>query len=157
MSAYSGSAPSWLFSFVDLAFLSLIAMTQITANTPQRSIDIGDMVVPRIGGEESTSDLRQDAPAAWQLRVYPRGDESQNPFALVRPDPGTNSVAAPVHINSTALREGLSKLMQAGKGVPLLAPHRKSMSQDLLEAAAMIEEFWPTRRRALVARNFVES
>jgi len=156
MSAYTGNAPSWLFSFVDLAFLSLIAMTQITANAPEQTIDIGDMVVPRIGGEESTRDLAFDAPQAWQLRVYPRSDERSNPFALVRPASNSDS-EAPAQMDSVALREGLQELQRAGSSVPLLAPHQDSRSQDLLDAAAMIEEFWPTRRRALISRNFLES
>ena len=35
---------------------------------------------------------------------------------------------------------------------PVLAPHEDSRSQDLLDAAALIEEFWPGRRRVTVAR-----
>ena len=41
----SGNAPSWLFSFVDLAFLSLIVMTQMASNVDTAAPDLGDMVV----------------------------------------------------------------------------------------------------------------
>jgi hypothetical protein len=37
---------------------------------------------------------------------------------------------------------------------PLLAPHADARSQDLLDAVELIEEAWPSRRRATVARVF---
>ncbi len=156
MSVYDGSAPSWLFSFVDLAFLSLIAMTQIGANAPETPIDIGEMIVPHIGGEQGSADLERTAPRAWQLRVYPRSEEEASPFALTRPGPASEPDSAE-RIDSTALRQALSSLVRSGDGVPLLAPHKDSRSQDLLEAASMIEELWPTRRRALISRSFAKS
>ena len=42
-------APSWLFSFLDLALLMLIAMTQLAPDTPPEVPNLGQMVVPRIG------------------------------------------------------------------------------------------------------------
>ena len=43
------SAPSWLFSFLDLALLMLVAMTQLAPDTPPEIPNLGQMVVPRIG------------------------------------------------------------------------------------------------------------
>ena len=37
---------------------------------------------------------------------------------------------------------------------PMLAPHEDSRSQDMLAAAALLEEMWPGRRRAAVQRVF---
>ena len=42
-----GNAPSWLFSFVDLAFLLMIAMTQLTEDAPVEAPNLGELVVPR--------------------------------------------------------------------------------------------------------------
>ena len=41
----TNSAPAWLFSFVDLAFLLLIAMTQMSADEMP---ELGEIVIPRI-------------------------------------------------------------------------------------------------------------
>lgn len=152
MNDKSDGAPPWLFSFVDLAFLMVIAMTQIAADAGSEAPDLGEMIVPRISSE-STQEMTPDAAEAWQLRVHPRGEGGAPPFELVLI--GGARVAQPErfdHVDS--LRERLSEL-ESGKGRrPLLAPHEESRSQDLLDAAALIEEFWPGRRRATIARVF---
>ena len=44
--------------------------------------------------------------------------------------------------------------LRAGRArKPLLVPHADSRSQDLLEAAALVESLWPHRRGALVERS----
>ncbi len=67
-----GGAPAWLFSFVDLAFLMLIAMTQLAPDSTVQ-LNLGEMIVPRIE-EKVTSDLPTEAADMWQLRVHPRSD-----------------------------------------------------------------------------------
>ena len=69
MAQDDGGAPPWLFSFVDLAFLLLIAMTQLAAD-PSDDLDLGDIIVPRIQ-QDSTGQLPTGASQAWQLRVHP--------------------------------------------------------------------------------------
>lgn len=145
-------APSWLFSFVDLAFLSLIAMTQLTADMTAGAPDLGELVVPNIG-EEATTNLATDASEMWQLRVYPMDDEAGSAFALVSTVQSKQGIP-PERFDVETLRALLADFDSLGRAKPLLAPHQNSRSQDLLDAAALIEEFWPDRRRALVARNF---
>ena len=153
MAQRTDGVPSWLFSFVDLAFLMVIAMTQLASDVNQTNPDLGEMVVPRIDSEAS-SDLSPGAAEAWQLRVYPRTDDVvEAPFELLMlgvaeppPAEGYDSV--------DGLRLRLEELQQAKGERPVLAPHQDSRSQDLLDAAAAIEEYWPGRRRVTVSRIF---
>ncbi len=155
MAVQTDGAPSWLFSFVDLAFLMLIAMTQLASDVDPQAVDLGEMVVPRIGSE-STGELQTGASKAWQLRVHPmagEGAEDLGAFELVVL--GGESDEAPMRFAEVdALRTELAGLSARGGTRPLLAPHEDSRSQDLLDAAALIEEFWPGRRRVTVARVF---
>jgi hypothetical protein len=140
-----GNAPSWLFSFVDLAFLMLIAMTQI-ANPG--AVDLGELIVPRIASEQTDA-----APAAaregWQLRVHPPSDV-EGPFQLVRSSEVVD--AEVVRVDEDALRERLAALDADGSEKPALAPHEDSRSHDMLKAVELLETHWPSRRRALVER-----
>lgn len=147
MAVDTASAPSWLFSFVDLAFLLLIAMTQIAdPNAPE----LGEIVVPRIE-EEATRDLPSKAAEAWQLRVYPREEAAGPPFELRRVGgPMDGQPGIPMTLDE--LQDRLAVLHNRGEGKPLLAPHAESRSQDLLDAVAAIEDRWPNRRRATVGR-----
>jgi hypothetical protein len=152
MSAEAGNAPSWLFSFVDLAFLSMIAMTQLSSDISTSTPDLGEMVVPNIA-EKVTTGLATGAKDLWQLRVYPPSEEHASPFELTDATDGLADDGAG-RLTLEELRERLQALRDGVGRKPLLAPHADSRSQDLLSAAALIEEFWPSRRRALVARSF---
>lgn len=143
MATGTASAPSWLFSFVDLAFLLLVAMTQIAdPNAPE----LGEMAVPRVQ-RDAAGKLPAAAGDAWQLRIHP-ASERASPFELVRGEPYVRQQ----RLDEPALRERLAALYGTGAPRPLLAPHQDSRSQDLLDAAAAIEERWPERRRVLVGR-----
>jgi hypothetical protein len=152
MNDKSGGAPPWLFSFVDLAFLMVIAMTQLAADAGSEAPDLGEMIVPRISSE-SSQDMPQSASEAWQLRVHPRDDEAPAPFVLVLIG-GAGEQQPEGFEDVDGLRARLAELESADRPRPLLAPHEDSRSQDLLDAAALIEEFWPGRRRVTVARLF---
>ncbi len=151
MGKRGGNAPAWLFSFVDLAFLMLIAMTQVASRAS--GPDLGEVLVPRLQ-TEATVDLPTDAPARWQLRVHPPED-GQAPFELVRaadasaPSTGERLLAG-------SLRSELTGLADAREEKPLLAPHRDSRSEDLLVAASLLEEQWPRRRRATVLPSLAQ-
>ncbi len=136
-----GSAPAWLFSFVDLAFLILIAMTQISdldgGNRPLR-----ELVVPRVEAD-SDAELPPQSAALWQLRIHPRA-AGETPFELV--DPSSKSERADL----AKLRARLDTLQASGEDRPVVAPHPDSRSEDLLEAVGQVEERWPSRRRAIV-------
>ena len=146
MSAPAGNAPSWLFSFVDLAFLLLIAMTQVGG---EEALDLGEIIVPRLQ-QGSATDLPTGARQAWQLRIHPPDGDAPGAFQLIAGSPATADDSA-VRVGAGAARERLGELREAGASKPLLAPHRDSRSQDLLDAVDMIEDLWPGRRRATVS------
>jgi hypothetical protein len=136
-------APVWLFSFVDLAFLLLIALTQLQSGK-QIAVELGEIVVPKISTE--TEGMPSSAPIAWQLRVHPKDDAQVSPFELIDPRrPGAGE-----RISAPALRAKLAELARSGGERPVLAPDAESRSQDLLTAVSLVEEAWPQRRRATV-------
>jgi hypothetical protein len=145
MAPGSDTAPAWLFSFVDLAFLLLIALTQVGGGP--RAVDLGEIVVPRVN-EDATSALPAGARERWQLRIHPPSATAPGPFEMLAPgSPATDGT----QIATATLREQLGRLRQARAEKPLLAPHQDSRSQDLLDAIALIEERWPGGRRAAVS------
>lgn len=149
MSQNRQGAPAWLFSFVDLAFLMLIAMTQMAADSGAEAPDLGEMLVPRIGAE-ATENLATGAAIAWQVRVHPR-DAEPAVFEVVLV--GGDAPQGAFFADARALRARLAELSEADAERPLLAPHEDSRSQDMLDAAAEIEARWPGRRRATVSRE----
>ena len=88
-SSTDGGAPAWLFSFVDLAFLMVIAMTQLAPDPGAVIPDLGEMIVPRVGSNAST-EMAASASEVWQLRVHPPADPGlaeelvDPPFELIR-------------------------------------------------------------------------
>ncbi len=149
MSQNRHGAPAWLFSFVDLAFLMLIAMTQMAADSTAEAPDLGEMLVPRIGAE-STEAMSSGAARAWQVRVHPR-DMEVGVFEVTLV--GGDVAQSDVYADADGLRARLEALSAEGAERPLLAPHEDSRSQDMLDAAAEIEARWPGRRRATVSRD----
>ena len=142
MAVESANAPSWLFSFVDLAFLLLIAMTQLVApDAPQ----LGEILLPQVDQDFADS-LSAGAGKAWQIRVHPPAVVP--PFELLPP----GSSSAGERLERSALLTRIAELRGEGVAKPLLAPHQDSRSQDLLDAATAIEKVWPQNRRATVAR-----
>ncbi len=152
MQETDGAAPAWLFSFVDLAFLMLIAMTQLAPDPGAIIPNLGEMIVPKVGAAAST-EIGGSAAEVWQLRVHPPREEMSSPYALIRVVDGIaqDDLSRIIH---GELRVQLAELKEASGQKPMLAPHEDSRSQDMLEAAAMLEEFWPGRRRATVSRVF---
>ncbi|MBW2498925.1 MAG: hypothetical protein JRF61_16730 [Deltaproteobacteria bacterium] len=147
-----GGAPAWLFSFVDLAFLMLIAMTQLAPDPGAKIPNLGEMIVPKVGAASAT-EMGNAAAEVWQLRIHPPGEEA-SPFELVRVVDGIALEAGEARVVSDELRMRLADL-KADRGLkPMLAPHADSRSQDMLEAASLLEELWPGRRRAAVSRVF---
>jgi hypothetical protein len=135
------SAPAWLFSFVDLAFLILIAMTQISdLDGGQRPLR--ELVVPKVEAD-SASELPPESAALFQLRIHAR-DRGARPFELVGPS------TPPERADAAELRARLDALHRSGRERPIVAPHPDSRSEDLLEAVGLVEERWPSRRRAIV-------
>lgn len=144
MAASHSDTPAWLFSFVDLAFLILLAMTQLGSPDSQKSIDLGEIVVPKIGSDAGAQPMAESY-SGLQLRVYPTGD-GQPPFEVVAPG------APPARVTKEELRPRLTRLRTSGMDRPLLAPHADSRSEDLLLAVGVIEDLWPSNRRATIER-----
>ena len=136
-------APVWLFSFVDLAFLLLIALTQ--AQSGKQAVELGEIIVPKISTE--TEGMSASAPVAWQLRVHPKDEAQASPFELIDP----SNAATQVRIPESALRTKLAEIARRGGERPVLAPDGESRSQDLLTAVSLVEAAWPSRRRATVS------
>jgi len=150
MQDHGDSAPSWLFSFLDLALLMLIAMTQLAPDAPPEVPDLGQMVVPRIG-EAGSDALASESVEAWQLRVHPPEEGMTSPYELVHVVDG-QPMDEGQRVESASLRVELANLKSANGRKPMLAPHEDSRSQDMLEAAALLEEIWPGPRWATVTR-----
>ena len=141
----TSGAPLWLFSFVDLAFLLLIAMTQL--GDRQEMPELGELIVPRVRAE-AAGDLPPGSAALWQLRVHPP-DEASSPFELVRGERASQSENQRLELD--VLRERVRAIRTRDEPKPLLAPHADSRSQDLLDALDVLEDLWPSRRRATVS------
>ena len=150
MQDHSEGGPSWLFSFLDLALLMLVAMTQLAPDKVPEVPDLGQMVVPRIG-EAGSDALAAEATEVWQLRVHPPEGAEMSPYELVRVVDG-RAIDEGRRIESAALKTQLANLKSSNGRKPMLAPHEDSRSQDMLEAAAMLEEVWPGPRWATVTR-----
>ncbi len=137
--------PTWLFSFIDLAFLMLIAMTQIAEPSGAKAPELGEIMVPKISAE-STGALPEAAALLWQLRVHPRPEPEAAPFEVA----AAGAAAASERLYAEALRARLVSLAASGAARPLLAPHADSRSEDLLAAVAALEDSFPSQRRALI-------
>jgi len=144
MLRHERNAPIWLFSFVDLAFLLLIAFTQID---PAPQADpllpaIGEIEIPRLETPATPMAGGEDA-IRWQLRVHPT-DVSADVFELVETDrPGKR-------IDAAVLASRLELLHDRSAAKPILAPHRDSRSEDLLIAVGLLETVWKTERTVAV-------
>jgi len=143
MSARPPSAPAWLFSFVDLAFLLLIAMTQL--GDRELPPEFGEIALPELQAETS-EDLPPGAAQRWQLRVHPPEDD-QSPFELVQAEAEEQPE---LRLAQSDLRSRLDAIRAEGARKPILAPHRDSRSEDLLQAVGLLEELWPKRREVTI-------
>lgn len=150
------SAPIWLFSFVDLAFLLLIALTQLAPDPGKTGEPVAELTLPRIAEPPSPTAEGGHAPR-WQLRVHPlAGNDdpgvARAPFELI--DPGasgaTDAVREASVIGAEELAARLDVLRQRNTARPLLAPHRDARSEDLLAAVAILEGVWSADRRVAV-------
>jgi hypothetical protein len=151
------SAPIWLFSFVDLAFLLLIALTQVTTDTAKSQIDVALLELPRIEAAPPSADPTPGVPR-WQLRVHPlaAGDDPtilRTPFELIEPGTqvgATRESAKTRAVGSDELASRLDLLHHRSVPRPILAPHRDARSEDLLVAVSLLERVWANDRGVTV-------
>jgi hypothetical protein len=142
VAAQHSDTPAWLFSFVDLAFLILLAMTQVGSLDSEKGLDLGELVVPRVG-DKAPAEALVTSGDVTQVRVYPPGD-ALPVFELV------SNGAPSARLGRDELREHLLRLRAASADRPVLAPHADSRSEDLLAAVSLVEDAWPSERRAIV-------
>jgi hypothetical protein len=146
MSQTDGSPP-WLFSFVDLAFLLLLALTQLGSKEQAIPVDLGEIAIPHLHAGE-TNELEHEASDRWQLRVHP-------PVADVAPYELVQSGAEPsARLALSELEDRLAELRESREEQPLLAPHEDSRSQDLLDAVGLLEDLWDQGRLATVVPEY---
>ena len=151
------SAPIWLFSFVDLAFLLLILFTQMIPDSPSSPVELAELELPRIEQIEPAVAGATSEPV-WQLRIHPLAADDdpsrrRSPFELIEPDatPG-----APVETSSAKafdardLEARLAVLHARSLPRPLLTPHRDARSEDLLVAVSLLEQIWQNGRGVTV-------
>ncbi len=150
MRSRSGQAQAWLFAFVDLAFLMLVVMTQVGDTMEMKRADLGEIALPRLQ-KAAASDLPGHAALLWQLRVHPPRGDAEGPYELIAAENSTDAAQGGRNSLDT-LGARLDEIRAAGHDRPLLAPHRRSESQHLLDAVAALEERWPSRRRTAVTR-----
>jgi hypothetical protein len=161
MLRHEKSAPIWLFSFVDLAFLLLIAFTQIGRDSAATSLDIAELEIPRIGGVSDALTRSPDA-APWQLRVHPTallGDAGEDlsdrtPFELIEPGrrgSKNGDASGFTQVNAEELAAHLEVLRTRRVARPVLAPHRDSRAEDLLVAVDLLEDVWQAGRGVTVS------
>lgn len=171
------SAPIWLFSFVDLAFLLLIALTQLVPDPSKTGSEVARLELPRIAAVEPARS-ETAAPPRWQLRVHPLpGSDDPTverlPFELIEPglaaqaepasppkadgphapDASTGSppdAATAARLDADALAARLELLRARALPRPVLAPHRDARSEDLLVAVALLERAWAGDRGVTV-------
>jgi len=157
MLRHNNSAPVWLFSFVDLAFLLLIAFTQIGPESDTSDLIIGQLDVPQINSKAAPLTADQ-AKESWQLRVHPlAGSEGEGeihaPFELIEPGLGDRTTAnagSADWIGASELTARLRLLRERNLAKPVLAPHRDSRSEDLLIAVGLLEDVWLGDRKVTV-------
>lgn len=151
------SAPIWLFSFVDLAFLLLIAFTQLAPDPEKTRADVAELELPRIEAVEPSTAAAPGAPR-WQIRVLPvaASDDpsvARAPFELIEPgvEPGAaGDAAAAIAVGADELASRLDLIRDRAQPRPILAPHRDARSEDLLVAVALLERVWQNDRGVTV-------
>lgn len=160
------SAPIWLFSFVDLAFLLLIAFTQLVPDPEKTRAELAELELPRIEAVEPSADAPIGAPR-WQIRVLPlAADDAASaeraPFELIEPgaplagtrekDAKTANDATPPgrRVGAAELASRLDLIHDRAQPRPILAPHRDARSEDLLVAVSLLERVWQNDRGVTV-------
>lgn len=151
MLRHDKTAPIWLFSFVDLAFLLLIAFTQIGLPASTNSIEIVELEVPRIHGR-GTAPAPDSVGPAWQLRIHPASGSkaATAPFQLIEPGTTGTSPTESTYVAASELEARLRVLRDRESRKPVIAPHRDSRSEDLLMAVSLLEDVWQSTRTVAV-------
>lgn len=126
----------WLFAFADLAFLLLIAFTQIPHT------DIEKISLPRV---PSSKNSKLTAPSeSYKLYVHSQAEESyfKKPFQLVL-FKGEEKYGAEEQLPEAQLKDKLLDLSKRTDKGPILWPAPSARTEDMLIAYSYIKIFWP--------------
>lgn len=141
MSVNTGNAPAWLFSFLDLAFLILIALLHTGERERDPVPDFAALELPEIE-RANTDPFEPGSFDRWQVRVHPRrAPQDDAAFSLVSGDP--DELSDEVRIASLELKRALTGLRDQSGAAPFLAPHRDSRAEDFLIALSFVQATWP--------------
>ena len=129
----------WLYSLADLAFLLLIAQTQMTPGQAPQTV----LEEPAAVDESMQAEALQGH--RWELQVLagtPR-------FRVVE----VESDGPPYEASDLpGLRQHLQSIQAATDRPPMLVPAPDAMVQDLLDAQGLINHVWEEEPVELVAR-----
>ena len=126
----------WLFAFADLAFLLLIAFTQIP------HADIEEMLLPKVPPSSSRESM--DPTLSYKLYVHPPSKEFylKKPFQIVSYSEKEGQLTGN-YLSEGQLKRRLRNLSQKTDTGPILWPHPSSQSEDMLIAYSYIKHIWP--------------
>ena len=126
----------WLFAFADLAFLLLIAFTQIP------HADIQKMLLPKIPPASNRESI--DTALTYKLFVHPPLKELylKSPFEIVSSNEKEGRHTGDL-LSEKQLKRRLENLSEIADTGPILWPHPSSQSEDMLIAYTYIKHIWP--------------
>ena len=125
----------WLFAFADLAFLLLIAFTQIPLG-----LTFEEMVIPEANPNNTYNKLDKKA-VNFELRIHKVTEEEPNPFQLVMYlDKGGKSFGD--RFPKKELRDRLILVAKDSPAKPLIVPDEHSYTKDLVWAMSLVKEIW---------------
>jgi len=133
----------WLFAFADLAFLLLIAFTQVPLG-----VTFEEMVIPEVNPDSHYEPLNTRVQSV-ELRIHKVSEEEPNPFQLVLYlDNGGKSFGK--RISKEELEGSLRAIAQEGKSQPFIVPDERSFTKDLVWAMSLVRMIWETGTKVTV-------
>jgi hypothetical protein len=134
----------WIFAFADLAFLLLIAFTQVASSNSNICYE---MNVPKVAGDIDPQPISQAA-EYYELRVMSADEKGLKPFKLVHIKGGAVDASEPLNHEDLKLR--LSDLKKKGQKRPILSADERSYSKDAFLALSLIESEWKARMAGVI-------
>jgi len=125
----------WLFAFADLAFLLLIAFTQIPHS------DIEKISLPRVPSSQNREVITPSE--SYKLYIHSQAEESyfKKPFQLVL-SKGKERYGAEEQLSEIQLKDKLLDLSKKTDKGPILWPAPSARTEDMLIAYSHIKFFW---------------
>jgi len=133
----------WLFAFADLAFLLLIAYTQIPLG-----ITFEEMVIPEVNPDSQYNTLDSRV-QSFELRIHKVSDEEPNPYQLVLYlENGGKSFGE--RIPKDELEGALRAIAREERPEPFIVPDERSFTKDLVWAMSLVKVIWENSSKVTV-------